>query len=52
MLARDHQADAADCGPGNDRVWVNVKETTDTYLNCETVYKVRVSRVQSEDDDS
>jgi Ca2+-binding RTX toxin-like protein len=52
MLARDHQADVADCGPGNDKVWVNVKENKDTYVNCETVFKVRVTRIQSEDDDS
>ena len=52
MLARDNQPDSADCGPGYDKVWVNVKEDKDTYANCEVVVKVRVTRAQSNDDDS
>jgi Ca2+-binding RTX toxin-like protein len=50
MLARDHRPDTADCGPGNDTVWVNMKEKQDTFVNCETVYKVRVTRSQDNDD--
>jgi len=51
MLAHDNQPDSADCGPGYDRVWVNVKETQDTYQNCEVVLKVRVTHTQSDEDD-
>jgi Ca2+-binding RTX toxin-like protein len=52
MLARDRQADVADCGPGNDQVWVNVKEDKDSFVNCETVFRVSVTREQSAEDDS
>ena len=52
MLARDRRPDVSDCGPGNDKVWVNVKETQDTYVNCEIVYRVRVTRAQDIDDDN
>ncbi len=52
MLARDNQPDSADCGPGYDRVWVNVKEKQDTYQNCEVVLRVRVTHAQAADDDN
>ena len=26
-LARDNQIDRIDCGPGNDVLWINAKET-------------------------
>ncbi len=52
MLAHDNQPDSADCGPGYDKVWVNVEETQDTYQNCEVILKVRVTHAQSEDDDN
>ena len=41
-LARDKQVDTIDCGPGNDVVWLNAKETTDVHVNCETVKSVTV----------
>ena len=41
-LARDNQVDTIDCGPGNDVLWLNAKETTDVYVNCETVKSVTV----------
>ena len=41
-LARDRQVDTIDCGPGNDTVWLNAKETTDVHVNCETVKSVTV----------
>jgi hypothetical protein len=43
MLAKDGQADSADCGPGNDAIWVNAAETADTHVNCEIVKTVTVS---------
>jgi Ca2+-binding RTX toxin-like protein len=41
-LARDRQVDTIDCGAGNDVLWLNAKETTDVYVNCETVKSVTV----------
>ena len=42
-LARDKQVDTIDCGPGNDVLWINAKETSiDTWVNCETVKSVTV----------
>jgi len=37
ILANDHQADHADCGDGDDTIYVNSAETTDTWVNCEHV---------------
>ena len=37
---------------GNDKVWVNVRETQDTFVNCEVVYRVEVSRAQDAEDNS
>ena len=51
MLANDNQPDSADCGPGYDKVWVNVAEKQDTYKNCEVVLNVSVTHTQSEEDD-
>jgi hypothetical protein len=41
-LARDRQVDTIDCGPGNDVVWLNSKES-DVHVNCETVKTVTTS---------
>ena len=43
LLAPDGQADKADCGAGDDVIWVNAAETSDTYVNCETVKTVTVT---------
>ncbi len=38
-IARDRMVDTIDCGPGNDIVWLNSKES-DVHVNCETVKTV------------
>jgi Ca2+-binding RTX toxin-like protein len=42
MVADDNKLDHADCGAGNDIVWVNANES-DAHANCETVKTVTVS---------
>jgi hypothetical protein len=42
MVANDDVVDHADCGAGNDVVWVNAAES-DVRTNCETVKTVTVT---------
>ena len=42
-LARDHQVDTLDCGPGHDVVWLNANEQ-DTHVNCEVIKTVVTSQ--------
>ena len=42
MVVDDDTVDHADCGPGDDVVWVNSAES-DVHTNCETVKTVTVT---------
>ena len=45
-VARDHQVDTLDCGPGYDVVWLNSSES-DTQVNCEVVHMVATIRTDN-----